>query len=427
MGAALALEGSGRLPVAVLGDGDFLMGGTAVWTAAHYRLPLLIVVANNSFFYNDVVHQGRIAGQRQRPARNSWIGQAISDPDPDLPAFARSLGFHAADQVRDRSALSAALAAAASVARSGQCVLVDVRVRPDGYALMREITVGVVAPAYVNVPLWVAQERGFLERRGLRAAERILGTTHGVTNALRHGEVDIALTAPEGSIADAVAGGPLRVVAGLIDRPPLSMIAIPRHRRFSDLRGGRIGTSSLTEGTRHVAERMLAAHGLTYPADYDFALEGSHVERWKALQAGTIDAALQMIPYDDIATDAGFTNLGPVTEEFALNAVCARFPAERAVLTAFLQALAEAAEWFRGNIGESATIAAARTSIEPRYALRACQALAAGGVIPRDLRSGPGALAAAVGALRSSGLIPTTLLSGAGPDPIAAAVDYSYL
>ena len=56
VGAALALEGSGRLPVAVLGDGDFLMGGTAIWTAAHYRLPLLIVVANNSFFYNDVVH-----------------------------------------------------------------------------------------------------------------------------------------------------------------------------------------------------------------------------------------------------------------------------------------------------------------------------------------------------------------------------------
>ena len=29
---------------------------------------------------------------------------------------------------------------------------------------MREITVGVVAPAYVNIPLWVAQHRGFLER-----------------------------------------------------------------------------------------------------------------------------------------------------------------------------------------------------------------------------------------------------------------------
>jgi NitT/TauT family transport system substrate-binding protein len=290
---------------------------------------------------------------------------------------------------------------------------------------MREITVGVVAPAYVNVPLWVAQERGFLERRGLSATERILGTTHGVTNALRDREVEIALTAPEGSIADAVAGGPLRVVAGLTDRPPLSMIALPRHHEFGDLRGGRIGTSSLTEGTRHVAERMLAAHGLSYPADYDFALEGSHVERWKALQAGTIDAALQMIPYDAMAVDAGFTNLGPVTEEFALNAVCVRLPAERAELTPFLQALAEAAEWFRGHVAESADIAAERTSIEPRYALRACQALAADGVIPGDLRSSPGALAAVTGALRSSGLIPAEAPEPL--DPIAAAVDYSYL
>jgi thiamine pyrophosphate-dependent acetolactate synthase large subunit-like protein len=136
VGAALALEGSGRLPVAVLGDGDFLMGGTAVWTAAHYELPLLIVVANNAFFYNDVVHQERIAGQRQRPAMNSWIGQAISDPDPDLGAFARSLGFQAGDQVRDRAELPAAVAAAVAAARSGQRVLVDVRVRPDGYATL---------------------------------------------------------------------------------------------------------------------------------------------------------------------------------------------------------------------------------------------------------------------------------------------------
>jgi thiamine pyrophosphate-dependent acetolactate synthase large subunit-like protein len=136
VGAALALEGSGRLPVAVLGDGDFLMGGTAIWTAAHYGLPLLIVVANNSGYLNDVVHQERVARQRQRPAGNSWIGQAITDPDPDLGAFARSLGFQAGHQVRGRAELPAALAAAVADARSGRCVLVDVRVRPDGYAAL---------------------------------------------------------------------------------------------------------------------------------------------------------------------------------------------------------------------------------------------------------------------------------------------------
>ena len=137
---------------------------------------------------------------------------------------------------------------------------------------------------------------------------------------------------------------------------------------------------------------------------------------------GTIDAALQMIPYDYLAADAGFANLGPVTDEFALNAVCVSLSTQRTLIRSFLQALAEAAEWFRGNIGESAAIAAARTSVEPRYALRACEALAADGVIPRDLRSAPAALAAVIEAMLSSGLIPPD-----APDPIAAAVDYSYL
>ncbi len=136
VGAALALEGTSRLPVAVLGDGDFMMGGTAIWTAAHYKLPLLIVVANNSYYYNDVVHQERVAATRQRPAQNSWIGQAIADPEPDLAQFARSFGLDAFDRVRDRASLRGLLADAAARARAGGSVVVDVQVRPDGYGAM---------------------------------------------------------------------------------------------------------------------------------------------------------------------------------------------------------------------------------------------------------------------------------------------------
>ena len=284
-----------------------------------------------------------------------------------------------------------------------------------------EITAGVVAPAYVNVPLWVAQRRGFFDAEGLSVTSRVMGTTEGTTRALRDGEVDLALTAPEGTIADAAAGGPLRVAAGLIDRPPLSLIALSRHQTPADLRGGRIGTSSLKEGTRHVAERMLAARGLSYPADYQWALEGSHVERWKALQAGTIDAALQMIPYDYIAEEAGFTNLGPVSEDFAFNAVCVRRDIDPALLTRFLRALAQATGWFRRNVAEAAAIASAETSVEERHALRACRALAADGVIPSGLRTGEAAFDAAVEALRLSGGLP----AGRGDPRIA--FDYSCL
>ena len=92
VGAALALKGSGRLPIGICGDGDFLMTATALWTAVHYRIPLLIVVANNRSFYNDEVHQERMAIMRNRPVDNKWIGQKMLDPEIDLAALARAQG-----------------------------------------------------------------------------------------------------------------------------------------------------------------------------------------------------------------------------------------------------------------------------------------------------------------------------------------------
>jgi thiamine pyrophosphate-dependent acetolactate synthase large subunit-like protein len=133
VGAALALAGTDRLPVAVLGDGDLLMGAGALWTAAHYKLPLLVVVANNNSFFNDEVHQERVARQRDRPVENRWIGQAIRDPEPDLAGLARSLGLTGYGPVQKTDELVEALVEAAREARAGATVLVDVRVATAGY------------------------------------------------------------------------------------------------------------------------------------------------------------------------------------------------------------------------------------------------------------------------------------------------------
>jgi thiamine pyrophosphate-dependent acetolactate synthase large subunit-like protein len=128
VGAALALNGTGRLPVAVLGDGDLLMGATALWTAARYRLPLLVVVANNRSFFNDEVHQERVARRRGRPVENRWIGQHIRDPDPDLATLARSLGLRGHGPVETGEEVARTLAAAVDEAAGGAAVLVDVRI-----------------------------------------------------------------------------------------------------------------------------------------------------------------------------------------------------------------------------------------------------------------------------------------------------------
>ena len=92
VGSALALRGSGRLPVAILGDGDFIMGGSAIWTAAHYRIPLLIIVANNRSYFNDEIHQETMARVRGRHVENRWIGQRLDDPPVDLDHMAKSFG-----------------------------------------------------------------------------------------------------------------------------------------------------------------------------------------------------------------------------------------------------------------------------------------------------------------------------------------------
>lgn len=131
-GMALALVDSGRLPVAILGDGDFLMGATALWTAAHYRIPLLLVVANNRSYFNDEVHQEKVASVRGRPTENRWIGQRLDDPAVDIPALARSLGIRALGSVTESGPLGAALTEAITVVEGGEPCLVDVRIRP-GY------------------------------------------------------------------------------------------------------------------------------------------------------------------------------------------------------------------------------------------------------------------------------------------------------
>ena len=136
VGAALALKGSGRLAVAVCGDGDFLMGVTALWTAAHYRIPLLIVVANNRSFFNDELHQERMARMRNRPVENRWVGQRISEPDIDLAGMARAQGAQGFGPVTSIAELVPAFQKAIAAVEGGAIAVVDVRVEPGYTAAM---------------------------------------------------------------------------------------------------------------------------------------------------------------------------------------------------------------------------------------------------------------------------------------------------
>ena len=132
VGAGLALKGSGRIPIGLIGDGDYLMGLTALWTAAHYQIPCLFLVCNNRSFYNDEAHQERVARMRGRPIENKWIGQRINEPDIDLAALAVAQGAKGIGPITDPEQLRSAIAQGVKAVLSGEVCVIDARVRP-GY------------------------------------------------------------------------------------------------------------------------------------------------------------------------------------------------------------------------------------------------------------------------------------------------------
>jgi acetolactate synthase-1/2/3 large subunit len=127
VGASLALKGLGRFPVGITGDGDFLMGSSAVWTACHYHIPTLIVINNNTSWGNDEHHQINIAKRRSRPPENAWIGQRMAEPDIDFAALARGYGAWAEGPVEDPAALADVFRRAVAEVEAGNVAVVDVR------------------------------------------------------------------------------------------------------------------------------------------------------------------------------------------------------------------------------------------------------------------------------------------------------------
>ena len=131
VGAALALAGSDRMPIAVLGDGDFAMGATAIWTAVHYKLPLVVLIANNRSYMNDERHQQRVAETRNRPVSNKWIGQRMEDPMIDHAGLARAQGAEGLGPITDHDDLETAISRALDVAERGGVAVVDIHIVRD--------------------------------------------------------------------------------------------------------------------------------------------------------------------------------------------------------------------------------------------------------------------------------------------------------
>lgn len=125
LGTALA-QPEGTITVDVQADGDMLFLPSALWTAAHKSLPVLIVVNNNRQYGNTVEHAGRIAAARGHDDSTRYVGAGLGDPPVDLAGLARSFGLWAAGPIADPETLREQLDRAVEIVRSGRPALLDI-------------------------------------------------------------------------------------------------------------------------------------------------------------------------------------------------------------------------------------------------------------------------------------------------------------
>jgi benzoylformate decarboxylase len=120
VGISMALPG--RPIAAMVGDGSAMYGIQGLWTAAHHRLPITYVIANNRGY--------RIIKERLVSFRKTdrFTGMDLRDPDIDFVSLATSFGV-AARRVTDPQDIAAALREGFA---SGKPNLVDIRVA-DGF------------------------------------------------------------------------------------------------------------------------------------------------------------------------------------------------------------------------------------------------------------------------------------------------------
>jgi thiamine pyrophosphate-dependent acetolactate synthase large subunit-like protein len=131
IGAALALKGSGNIPVAIQSDGDMLMTSSALWTAAKHRVPLLMIMHNNQSYYNSEEHGIEVAKFRNRPVENAGIGTHVDDPEIDFAVLARSFGVNGDGPVRRPAELRPAIEKGLRYVKEKQLpYLVDVIAEP---------------------------------------------------------------------------------------------------------------------------------------------------------------------------------------------------------------------------------------------------------------------------------------------------------
>jgi NitT/TauT family transport system substrate-binding protein len=155
------------------------------------------------------------------------------------------------------------------------------------------------------IPMHIAQKRGFYTEEGL-SVEIILMAGLTSTRALIGNSVEFGSAS---NPTAAVQGAKLKILMVFNDKPPGEFMAQPRIKSMAELRGKRVGGSTVGSLDYGWLKEVFPKFGLQLEKDVNFVPVGSTSSRYTALRAGSIDAASLSPPSSLLAQAAGYPSL----------------------------------------------------------------------------------------------------------------------
>lgn len=176
-------------------------------------------------------------------------------------------------------------------------------------------------PGAPNLPIFVAQEKGFFTQAGVTVNLTTTPNSAYQAENLAAGKFQIAGTAfdnvvayQEGQGAVALKDTDFFAFMGAT-QIELAFIVAPDIASYGDLKGKSLALDALSTGFAFVLYEMLKRGGLQ-PADYTMATVGATPQRWESVKAGTHAGTLTIEPFTSIAKANGFRVLDTSTKLF---------------------------------------------------------------------------------------------------------------
>jgi ABC-type nitrate/sulfonate/bicarbonate transport system substrate-binding protein len=168
-----------------------------------------------------------------------------------------------------------------------------------------------------QVPLLVADEKGFFTAENLEVEINFGGQSSTVCQALSSRSVDMGNCSINDLIQSVEIGGaPLALLmTESVTALNYAAIAKPEHRSWSDLRGKTAMVDSPRGNTVYFWRTMARANGVA-DEEYDFQYAGTTNARYAALKAGAMDAVILTDPFDAEAIKEGYTRLDDLRPKY---------------------------------------------------------------------------------------------------------------